>query len=35
MALAREIREAVRTRFGVTLVPEPTFVGVDWNLACG
>ena len=35
IALAREIREAVRSRFGVTLVPEPTFVGVAWNLASG
>ena len=35
LALAREIREAVRKRFGVTLVPEPTFVGVSWNLASG
>jgi UDP-N-acetylmuramate dehydrogenase len=31
VALAREIRDAVRTRFGVTLVPEPTFVGLSWN----
>jgi UDP-N-acetylmuramate dehydrogenase len=35
IALAREIREAVRIRFGVTLVPEPTFVGVAWNLSSG
>jgi len=35
IALAQEIREAVRTRFGVTLVPEPTFVGVAGNLAPG
>jgi UDP-N-acetylmuramate dehydrogenase len=35
IALAREIREAVRMRFGVTLVPEPTFVGVAWNLDAG
>jgi UDP-N-acetylmuramate dehydrogenase len=28
--LAREIRDTVRTRFGVTLVPEPTFVGLTW-----
>jgi UDP-N-acetylmuramate dehydrogenase len=26
--LAREIRDTVRTRFGVTLVPEPTFLGL-------
>ena len=35
LALAREIRDTVRVRFGVTLVPEPTFVGVAWNLASG
>ncbi len=35
IALGQEIREAVRMRFGVTLVPEPTFVGVAWNLASG
>jgi UDP-N-acetylmuramate dehydrogenase len=35
IALAWEIREAVRMRFGVTLVPEPTFVGVAWNLDAG
>jgi UDP-N-acetylmuramate dehydrogenase len=35
IALAQEIREAVRSRFGVALVPEPTFVGVAWNLASG
>jgi UDP-N-acetylmuramate dehydrogenase len=28
--LAREIRDAVRARFGVTLVPEPTFLGLSW-----
>ena len=28
--LAREIRDTVRTRFGVTLVPEPTFLGLSW-----
>jgi len=32
IALAREICEEVRTRFGVTLVPEPTFVGLTWNV---
>lgn len=31
--LAREIRDTVRTRFGVTLVPEPTFVGLSWPAA--
>jgi UDP-N-acetylmuramate dehydrogenase len=35
LELAREIREAVQRRFGVTLVPEPTFVGVSWNLDAG
>ena len=35
IALAREICEAVRMRFGVTLVPEPTFIGSSWNLASG
>jgi UDP-N-acetylmuramate dehydrogenase len=30
VALAREIRDGLRTRFGVTLVPEPTLVGVAW-----
>lgn len=29
VALAREIRDGVRERFGVTLVPEPVFVGVS------
>ncbi len=29
IALAREIRNAVRTRFGVTLRPEPVFLGFD------
>jgi UDP-N-acetylmuramate dehydrogenase len=28
--LAREIRDTVRARFGVTLVPEPTFLGLSW-----
>ncbi|WP_232549890.1 UDP-N-acetylmuramate dehydrogenase [Propioniciclava soli] len=28
VALAREVRDGVRARFGVTLVPEPVFVGV-------
>jgi UDP-N-acetylmuramate dehydrogenase len=31
VALARDIRDAVRARFGVELVPEPTFVGLSWN----
>ncbi len=35
IALAHAIQEAVRTRFGVTLVPEPTFVGVAWNADAG
>jgi UDP-N-acetylmuramate dehydrogenase len=29
LTLAREIRDGVRTRFGVTLVPEPKLVGTD------
>ncbi|MFP5416980.1 MAG: UDP-N-acetylmuramate dehydrogenase [Actinomycetes bacterium] len=29
VALAREVREGVRSRFGVTLVPEPVLVGVS------
>ena len=33
VALAREIRDGVRTRFGVTLVPEPTLVGMSWDPA--
>jgi len=33
VALAREIRDTVRARFGVTLVPEPTFVGLSWEPA--
>ncbi|MGJ7440070.1 UDP-N-acetylmuramate dehydrogenase [Aquipuribacter sp. MA13-6] len=28
VGLARQVRDAVRTRFGVTLVPEPRFVGL-------
>ena len=31
IALAYEVAEAVRARFGVRLSPEPTFVGVAWN----
>jgi UDP-N-acetylmuramate dehydrogenase len=30
VALAREIAGGVRERFGVTLAPEPVFVGLDW-----
>ncbi|MBI1757881.1 MAG: UDP-N-acetylmuramate dehydrogenase [Actinobacteria bacterium] len=30
VALAREVRDGVRDRFGVTLQPEPRLVGVDW-----
>jgi UDP-N-acetylmuramate dehydrogenase len=30
LALAREIADGVRGRFGVRLEPEPTLVGVDW-----
>jgi UDP-N-acetylmuramate dehydrogenase len=37
LALAREVAEAVRSRFGVVLVPEPTFLGTGtaWNPAAG
>jgi UDP-N-acetylmuramate dehydrogenase len=31
IALAREVRDAVRTRFAITLVPEPIFVGTRWD----
>ena len=29
--LAREVRDTVRARFGVTLMPEPTLIGVAWD----
>ncbi|WP_062131404.1 UDP-N-acetylmuramate dehydrogenase [Demequina aestuarii] len=29
-ALARTVREGVRDRFGITLVPEPVLLGVEW-----
>jgi UDP-N-acetylmuramate dehydrogenase len=32
VALAREIAVGVRERFGVELVPEPVFAGVEWSL---
>lgn len=35
VALAKEIRDTVRTRFGVALCPEPTFVGLSWNPSAG
>jgi UDP-N-acetylmuramate dehydrogenase len=37
LALAHEVAGAVRDRFGVTLVPEPTFLGsgVGWNPSPG
>ena len=31
LALAREIGDGVHERFGVELVPEPVFVGHDWE----
>jgi UDP-N-acetylmuramate dehydrogenase len=31
LALARAIRDGVRARFGVTLVPEPVLVGCSWE----
>ncbi len=30
LALAREVRNAVRDRLGVTLTPEPTLIGMAW-----
>jgi UDP-N-acetylmuramate dehydrogenase len=33
VALAREIADGVRERFGVDLVPEPVFVGHEWDAA--
>jgi UDP-N-acetylmuramate dehydrogenase len=30
IALARQVRDAVAARFGVTLTPEPSFVGTTW-----
>jgi UDP-N-acetylmuramate dehydrogenase len=33
LALAREIADGVRARFGVELVPEPVLVGLDWPQA--
>lgn len=30
VALAREIRAGVQARFGIDLVPEPVFVGLEW-----
>ena len=30
VALARQVRDAVAARFGVTLTPEPIFVGTTW-----
>jgi UDP-N-acetylmuramate dehydrogenase len=30
VALARQVRARVRDRFGITLVPEPVFVGIDF-----
>jgi len=31
MALARELADGVRARFGVDLVPEPVLVGHVWR----
>jgi UDP-N-acetylmuramate dehydrogenase len=31
VALAREIADGVRERFGVALEPEPVFVGLEWS----
>lgn len=35
VALAREVRDAVAARFGVTLTPEPVAVGMTWAAALG
>ena len=35
IALARELCQTVQLRFGVKLVPEPTFVGLAWNPDAG
>ncbi|HKO38992.1 MAG TPA: UDP-N-acetylmuramate dehydrogenase [Solirubrobacterales bacterium] len=34
VSLAEEIAAVVRERFGITLVPEPIFVGHDWEPPC-
>jgi UDP-N-acetylmuramate dehydrogenase len=31
VAVARQIRDGVRSRFGVELEPEPVFLGCSWN----
>ena len=33
ISLAHRVRDAVRDRFGVTLAPEPIFVGTTWDAA--
>jgi UDP-N-acetylmuramate dehydrogenase len=33
VALARQVRDAVAARFGVTLFPEPSFLGETWDAA--
>jgi UDP-N-acetylmuramate dehydrogenase len=30
IGLARKLRDAVKTRYGITLEPEPVLVGIDW-----
>jgi UDP-N-acetylmuramate dehydrogenase len=35
LALARTVRDAVAARFGVTLAPEPIFVGTTWDAPAG
>lgn len=35
VALASEIRRGVNARFGITLEPEPVFVGIEWPPAQG
>lgn len=34
LTLAREVRDVVRAQFGVTLHPEPTLWGLQWESAC-
>jgi UDP-N-acetylmuramate dehydrogenase len=35
LALAHEVAGAVQGRFGVTLIPEPSFLGLTWNQPAG
>ena len=31
LALAHEVRDAVRARYAITLTPEPTLIGLEWS----